>query len=140
VGQTDEHLVLRLMDRGDFVAQATVTAWAKTDPGKHMSGEDFQEEIANTPGWDADQVLQVGELPLEKGNWGYRISALGQLDGMKVMQNFYLVAGLQGEQMVLSFTMKQSMVDKLGTRDLSLVSGLEFPSSSKDEPEKPKPQ
>src|SRR5262249_53751897 len=50
VAQTDEHLVLRLMDRGDFVAQATITPWTKTDPGQHMSGEDFQEEIANTPG------------------------------------------------------------------------------------------
>src|SRR5262249_24597397 len=29
VGRTDEHLVLRLMDRGEFVAQASLSPWKK---------------------------------------------------------------------------------------------------------------
>src|SRR5262249_6378954 len=33
VGQTEDHLVLRLMDRGDFVAQATITPWEKAKAG-----------------------------------------------------------------------------------------------------------
>jgi hypothetical protein len=129
--RTDEHLVMRLMDRGDWVAQVTVTPWAKAEPGKHMTGEQFQEAMAETPGWESEQVLQVGEVPLDGDRWCYRISALGQLEDQKVMQNFYLVASPQGEQVVLLFTMKQSTADKLGTRDLSLVGSLDFPSNAK---------
>src|SRR5262249_3962494 len=33
VSQTESHLVMRLLDRGDFVAQATVTPWTKAEPG-----------------------------------------------------------------------------------------------------------
>src|SRR5207253_3216593 len=40
-GQTDTHLVLRLLDRGEFVSQATVTAWRKADPGKHTPADEF---------------------------------------------------------------------------------------------------
>src|SRR5262249_43139239 len=119
------------------VAQATITPWAKTPPGKHMSGEDFAQAMAETPGWEQDQVLQAGEVPAEGGRWVYRISALGELDGLKVMQNFYLVAGPGGEQVVVAFVMTPAQAQKLGTRDLTLVGSIDFPKGRK-EAEKPK--
>src|SRR5262249_6657779 len=36
VAQTDDHLVLRLMERGDLVAQVTVAPWKKAEAKKHM--------------------------------------------------------------------------------------------------------
>jgi hypothetical protein len=42
-GRTDTHLVLRLMDRGEFVAQATLSPWKTTEPGKHLTGDEFRE-------------------------------------------------------------------------------------------------
>lgn len=133
VSHTEEHLVMRLLDRGDFVAQVTVTPWKSAESGKHLSGEEFAEAMASTPGWEPDQVLQSGEVPHpEKDRWIYRISALGEMDGLKVLQNFYLVAGQNGEQVVVAFTMKQAQADRLGTRDLTLVSSVGFPASRKD--------
>lgn len=138
-GITGDHLIMRLIDRGDWIAQVVITPWTKAKPGEHMTAEAFQEAMAETPGWEPDQVLQAGEVPMEGGRWCYRISALGDMDEMKVMQNFYIVASPQGEQIVLAFTMKQAQADKLGTRDLSLVGSLEFPSSRKnaDKPKQP---
>ena len=40
------------------------------------------------------------------------------------MQYFYLVAGPQGEQTVLTFTMTPKQAQKLESRDLVLVRGL----------------
>jgi hypothetical protein len=136
VSQTNEHLVLRLIERGDFVAQATVTPWTKAEKGKHLSPEEFQQAMEDTPGWDPEQELQSGEVPADGGKWIYRISALGQLDGMKVMQNFYLVAGPGGEQVVLAFTLAPKQAERLGTRDISMAANLDLPSSRK-EPAKP---
>jgi hypothetical protein len=44
-GQTDSHVVLRLLDRGEFVAQATVTPWQKMAPGQHTEPKDFRESV-----------------------------------------------------------------------------------------------
>lgn len=131
VSQTDEHLVMRMLDRGDFVAQVTITPWSQARPGEHLSGEAFQKQMEKVPGWEQADVLQVGEVPSEGGRWIYRISALGQLEGVKVLQNFYLVAGPSGEQVVLAFTMTQAQAEKLAARDLALAGSIDFPASAK---------
>src|SRR5207247_1587507 len=46
VGRSEQQLVLRLMDRGDFVAQLTITPWKKAAPGKHIGEEEFKEAMA----------------------------------------------------------------------------------------------
>jgi hypothetical protein len=127
VGATDEHVVLRLMDRGDFVAQLTVTPWTKAKKGEHLSAEEFKKAMYSTSGWRPEREVQAGEVPGE-GKWIYRISAEGQLDGVRVLQNFYLVAGPDGEQVVLTFTLSPKQADKLGARDLSLAASVEVPA------------
>lgn len=131
VAATHEYLVMRLLERGDFIAQVTVTPWSKAKAGTHLSEEEFHQAVSMTPGWEEEQVLQSGEVPME-GKWCCRISSIGTLDELNVVQNFYLIASPTGEQVVVTFTMKQAQVDKLGTRDLSFVGSLEIPSKAKD--------
>lgn len=126
-GQTDDHLILRLLDRGDWVAQATITAWTKAEAGKHLSADEFKESIADTPGWEPEEIRDDGEVRSPKGNWVYRVSALGEMDGLKVLQNFYLVAGPEGDQVVVTVTMREAQAQKLGNSDSKLVDGLDFP-------------
>jgi hypothetical protein len=128
VGQTPEHLVMRLMESGDLVAQVTVTPWTAAKAGEHLSAEAFQEAMASTPGWEQENVLQAGEVLKEKERWVCRVAAVGQMDGLKLMQNFYLVAGPGGDQVVLAFTFTEAQADKLGARDLALVNGLDLPA------------
>lgn len=129
VGQTPEHLIMRLLERGDFIAQVTVTPWSRAEPGKHLAPQDLKEAVLKTPGWEAEEILQEGEVPAENGRWVYRVTARGVMDEVKVVQTFYLVAGPKGDQVVLAFTMKQAMAAKLGARDLSLVESIDFPAS-----------
>jgi hypothetical protein len=127
VGQTEEHVILRLLERGDFVAQVTITPWEPAEKGKHMDPEKFRETMAGTPGWDMEKELQIGEVPCEGGRWMYRVSAQGRLDGAAVIQNFYLIASPNGDQVVLVFTMTPKQADRLGSRDLSLAGSVDFP-------------
>jgi hypothetical protein len=137
VSQNPEHTVWRLMERGDFVAQVTITPWTRAEKGKHLSAEEFAKAMAESPGWEPEQEVESGEVPSNDDRWIYRISAIGQLDGMKAMQNFYLVAGPGGEQVVLAFTMAPKDAKRLGTRDLSLAANVDFAEGRK-EAEKPK--
>jgi hypothetical protein len=126
VAQTTDHLVLRLMERGDFVAQVTVTPWEPAEKGKHLTPEAFKEAMNETVGWEPEAELQASEVPAEEGRWIYRLSYQGKMDGEEVIQNFYLVAGLEGQQVVLAFTLTPKHVDRLGTRDLSLAGSVDF--------------
>jgi hypothetical protein len=132
VAETDEHQVMRMLDRGDFVAQVTISPWSRAKPGEHLSGDVFGQQMSKVTSWEPTDVLQVGEVPSDGGRWIYRISAMGQLDGVKVLQNFYLVAGPGGEQVVLAFTMTQAQAEKLAARDLSMAGSIDFPAQSKN--------
>ena len=81
------------------------------------------------PGWQAEDVLQEGDMPNQPaGRYVYRLTARGEMDGVKVVQCYYLVAGPKGDQVVVAFTLKLTQVNKLGARDLILVDGLDFPT------------
>jgi len=122
-GQT----TLRLLERGDFVAQATVTPWQKAEPGRHMSEKEFREAVLSSPGWQAEEVIQEGPVQAHRSGWHYhRVVARGETDGVKVVQTFFLVAGPGGDQAVVAFTCRQQQFGKLGARDLQLVEGLDF--------------
>jgi hypothetical protein len=124
VGQTDHHLVMRLLDRGDFVCQATVTPWKKAEAGKHVSADEFGKLVAE--GWKMEQVLDRNEVPSDSDRWVYRIAARGELDGVAVSQTFYAVATANGDQMILTFTMKPANAPRLGTKDVALVNAIDF--------------
>jgi hypothetical protein len=125
-GQTDDHLVLRLVDRGEFVAQATVTAWRKVEPGKHSTVEEFRKAVAQTPGWVAGKTTSDGELPLGDGRWLYRTVVEGKIDDQPAVQNFFLLAGARGDQVAVTIVARPDKLRLVGTRDVDLVKAIEF--------------
>jgi hypothetical protein len=128
VARTEDQLVLRLLERGDFVAQATVTWWTKAPAGeKHMAADDFKEAMASATGWEQETLVDAKEVEAPRGCWLYRVEAAGKLNGLSTLQYFYLLAGPQGQQVVVAFALTPNQAQKLGTRDLALVRGLAFP-------------
>jgi hypothetical protein len=133
VAGTDDYLVLRLLDRGDFVAQATLTWWTKAPAGaKHMTAGDFKSAMAEAPGWEQEKLVDAKEVEAPRGCWLYRVEAAGRLNGVSTLQYFYLLTGPHGEQLVVAFALTPSQAQKLDTRDLALVQGVLFPDASAD--------
>jgi hypothetical protein len=128
VAESGEHTVLRLMDKGDFLGQVTATPWTTAKKGEHLSPEEFKTAMHNTSGWRPEQELQSGVVPADDGRWIYRLSVLGQLDGLPVLQNFFLIAAPSGEQVVLTFTLSPKLADKFAARDLTLAASCEVPA------------
>ena len=127
-GQTDQHLIFRLLDKGEFIAQATVVAWKKADAGKHTPADEFKKAVGAAPGWTATRVLEDAETTSPDGRWLYRIVAEGKMDELPVVQSFNLLAGAQGDQAAVTFAMKPEKVKAVGTRDRELVQAIAFPA------------
>jgi hypothetical protein len=123
---TDSYLILRLIDRGTLIAQATLTRWKKAEPGKHASGDEFRKTIDEIPGWVAKHIHDDGDVPNGGGPWIYRYCATGEVNGLPIVQGFHLVAGPQGHQVVATFAVKPDKIQALGTRDMDLVKALTF--------------
>ncbi|MFQ3592763.1 MAG: hypothetical protein SNJ82_06170 [Gemmataceae bacterium] len=125
---TPEHAVWRLVERGEFIAQATVTPWTKAAKGKADDAEEFKRAMNNTSGWRPEREIQAGKVESSQGKSIYRFSVLGQLDGVEVLQNFFLISNDQGDQVVLTVTTSPKNAEKLGAKDLSLAGSLELPA------------
>ncbi len=125
-GQTDTHLIMRLLDRGELVAQATVTVWNKMEPGKHLAIEDFKKAVSAAPGWTLGKVLFDREMPATAGRWLYRLSIEGKMEDVPVVQTFYLLAGPQGDQLAVTVATKPDKLKAIGNRDMNLVNSIEF--------------
>jgi len=121
---------MRLMDRGDFVAQLTITPWKKAELGKHIAEDEFKEAMSKSLGWEQEDQPETGKVIPDPrpGYWIYQFGASGTLNGTKAVQYFYMVAGPEGDQVLMTFTMSPSQAAKLNTRDLPIVRGLTFPA------------
>ena len=128
VGRTKDHLVLRLLDKSEFTAQATITNWRKADPGQHTSPAEFKEILAKLPGWQPDAPMIEGEVPSDSGRWIYRVAGKGKQDGQPVVQMFYLLAGPNGDQVAVTIVTRPEKAEKLSPKDLTLVNSIELPA------------
>lgn len=128
VAQTEQYTVLRVLDRGELVGQLNVTPLPKLKAGQHISTDEVRKIVSDVPGLKVEQILQTGEVPAEAGHWIYRISIAGRSDDTAILQNFYAVAGPQGDQVLLSFTTEVAQAERLGGRDLAIVGTVTFPS------------
>ena len=129
--QTDEHVVLRLMDNGDFVAQATVTPWTPAEKGKHLTPEAFREAMNKTPGWVAGEGTAGRRGAVAgRGRWIYRISDAGQ-DGRRARCCRTSISWPRpaASRLVVAVTLTPKQAEKLGARDLALVGGIELPAA-----------
>lgn len=126
VASNAEHLVMRLVDRGEFVAQATVLGWKKVAAGQHATPAEVKDAISKQPGWVAERMTEDGEVPTDAGRWLYRLVASGKQDGVDVVQAFHLLAGASGEQIVLTVISRTEQTSKVGTRDVQLVNSIEI--------------
>lgn len=122
-------LVMRLVERGEFLAQATITPWKKTEAAKAMSLNEFAELMNKTPGWALEKETERKTLETNgKGHHTvHRVIASGELDGVRTVQYFYLIVGVGGEQAIVTFSVVPQQAARLGSRDLELVREMSFP-------------
>jgi hypothetical protein len=129
--EASEQLVMRLMERGQFIAQATVTPWKKVDAKDALTLEEFAALMAKTPTWAEEKVSEQAELKDNPdGVRIYRITATGELDGVRSVMSFYLLISKDSDQVIVTFSMLPTYVTNLRERDLELIRNISFPQTT----------
>lgn len=126
--------VLRLMDKGSLVAQCNITPIGSAPAGKHIGEKQFQEDIQKAIGPDFQKIEKAEIIPTEDKRFVFRVIASGEasqktskgINKIPVNWIYYLVANADGRQMVMVFTVENTLVERLQNRDINLALGIDF--------------
>lgn len=129
--QTDKAAVLRLLDKGNLIAQCNLAPLASMAPGTRLSEERFHKYIRESLGEKFKNVESSRVLPSDRnGNiYRYRVVASGRSDGRPMHWIYYLCADASGQQVAFVFSVETQLEKQLQDRDLQMVGSLEFVSS-----------
>lgn len=118
--------VLRLVDRGDLVAQCTITDLPKLSPGQRTSLAAFQAEIQGKLGKSFQGFVESRETPKENGVTMQRVAATALADDVAVHWIYYLAIRDDGRRVAMMFTYDANMAERFAAADLTLAGSLQL--------------
>jgi hypothetical protein len=121
--------VLRLVDRGELVAQCNLSPLKNLKPGERMALAEFQADVERALGKGFGQFLQASESTNAQGQHVLRVIATGMVAELPIQWNYYLVTSPDGQRVAFAFTLEQNLVERFAEADQSLVDTVEFGSA-----------
>lgn len=129
-----ELAILRLLDRGNLIAQVNIKPLKKAEAGKHVDPRDFQAEIRRSLGPQLTSLVSADKVAA-KGTGDkrflYRVVADGSQDGKEMRWIYALCAAPDGRQISLVFAVERKLIKPFGERDVDFLLGVAFPPASK---------
>lgn len=128
---TDEpHLVaLRLVDRGELLAQAKISTPAGVSHEQPATIEAFQDEVRETLGDEFGQFTSATTTQNSLGIVTHRVTVSGVVEELPIEWRYYLLIGPAGEQVVAAFTLEEKESSRFGDADERMVESIEFKST-----------
>lgn len=118
--------VLRLIDRGEYVAQCKVSPLRKLAAGEQVSLAEFQEDVRKALGEDFGEFVEAGQSASDAGYRVYRVMVRGEASQLPIRWNYYLVTDEYGHRAVFAFSFESRLADRFDQADRKLVSSLRF--------------
>jgi hypothetical protein len=129
VNDTAQSVALRLVDRGELIAQCNISAVPAGQPGKRFTLAKFQDDVERSLGDHFERFVSAAESSNSAGQDVCRVIAAGAVDKLPIQWNYHLVADSQGHQAVLAFTMEAELVERFAASDQPILASLRFVSS-----------
>jgi len=120
--------VLRLMDRGELVAQCNMSA-LPVDPKKTIALAEFQSDVQKSLGKNFGQFASASESTNEAGCTVFRVVAQGTVSQLPISWIYYLIANEKGQRVTVSFTYEQTLEDRFANADRLLVGQVRLTDS-----------
>lgn len=121
-----ELLALRLVDRGELVAQCNVSALPDVRPDNPPSLAKFQQDLRRSLDKSFGNFVEASESVNSAGYRVLRVIVEGQISDLPLRWHYYLVTDQAGHAAVVAFTVETELVPRLGDADGELVASLQF--------------
>jgi hypothetical protein len=119
-----EHMSLRLLERGDFLAHCNVTTLTVRPTDKPMTLQEFEADVTKTLGDKLDKVEAATEWANEAGHHCLGVIATGTAEDVPMEWRYYLIAAEGMRQVAVSVTVEQSMRERFADADKAIIDSL----------------
>lgn len=126
VSESPGHVALRLIDRGELVAQCNLRVPPKTAPDAVPTLSQFQDEIKKALGDKFVQFVRAAESGESEAVRMYQVVAQGTVSELPIEWRYFLLIEPTGGQVSLAFTVETELAERLGDADQQLVAGLQM--------------
>jgi hypothetical protein len=119
-------VAMRLVDRGDLVAQCNVSVLSKVKLTEPITLESFQKEVQQSLGKNFGAFESAAE---RKHAAGYRMlhaAAHGVVSDLPIVWHYYLLIDEHGRRAALSFTMEARLLERFGDADRLILDEFRF--------------
>ena len=133
-----ELAVLKLIDKGELLAQCHIASLPNAVPGKTVTLEEFQEDVRKALG---EKVKTLQEASQRSNDFGYqvqRVLAEGVEQDIPIRWLYYLLADKRGRQVVFIFAIESRLLPRFAGADEALLAGVRLtdPKLAVQEPAK----
>ena len=126
--------ILRLVDRGDLVAQCNISRLPALAQGEQLTLEAFQEDVRKTLGKNFGEIVEAAQ---ETGGNEIRILRVivsGTTADLPIQWSYYHLSDPTGNRASFVFTIEGSLVERFAQVDRELVSAFRFQKGKQPTP------
>lgn len=124
ITEEDSQAVLRLIDRGDKLAQCNVALLPQVADATQLTLERFQEDVVRALDKSFQKLLRASQRHSEADYRVFQVVAEGEASDLPMQWIYYLVIDEQGRRVVLAFVLEKPMLDRFRGADEALVATL----------------
>jgi len=121
-----QSVIVRLVDRGDLIAQGDISIVPDAPAGKMLPLEEFQQEVENALGDNFEQFAEASQSTSSNGLRMLRVVAVGVTNELSIQWNYYHLSNTQGQQAVMVFTCESELVDRVADQDRNIANSFQF--------------
>jgi hypothetical protein len=125
-GTKADSVVMRLLDRGELVAQCNISRLPKLNINQPLTLEMFQKEVQQSLGKHFGAFERAAERQTASGLRLLNVVAIGAVSELPITWHYYLLINETGERAAISFTMENALADRFGEADKLVLEGFRF--------------
>ena len=118
--------VMRLIDRGDLIAQCNITPLASVGKDEQLTPAGFQEDVKRVLGKNFEEILEASEETSESGLHLLRVLVAGKAGDLPIQWTYYHLSDDHSHRASLVFTIESSLLDRFPTIDRELITNFRF--------------
>jgi hypothetical protein len=125
---TEQHdaTILRLVDRGDLIAQCNISPLPTLGQNQRLTLEGFQEEVRRALGKNFEQLVEASDQTIDAGVQILRVVATGRTGELPIDWMYYHLADDHGHRAAVVFTLESGLADRFAHLDRELVAAFRF--------------
>ena len=128
--------VLRLVDRGELIAQCNIAKLKNFSKDEKLTIEAFQQDVKKALEQNKGTITEASQNTTDNGLSVMRLLVTGAASEIPIQWTYYHVADAEGRRASLVFTIDAKLVERYAQIDQELISGFRLfdPPKSVGEP------